>query len=381
MTLKWKKRAVTGRHHASLSHRDRADLSPLHFESTDGTIFPPEFYELTSHTITYIATLISTSKPMSTVIPILLKLELNDLSSQRLRLLLAIVLSGFLISIVMLALLIISALIVTIFVAPFKSNLDPNKLCLERNQSEFPFSIQLLSRVMSILDNTKKIWRRSIQRSADPNVYSSKEFVDKSSDSESHGPIVTLAVIGCGQRGDVSNSIARKNVLTYCTQQNYSVYALRAPEKCKIVAIAEPRPMTQKKFATAHKVDRTLVFNTWQELHAASTETIQTIGKRLADAVIVAVQDHMHMDVVLAFAAQGYHILCEKPMATSLEDCIKIEEAVKEFKIIFGMGHGESLCSCSAEAVLIHILTQCFDIRRTIRPSQKWYALEPWASS
>jgi len=121
--------------------------------------------------------------------------------------------------------------------------------------------------------------------------------------------------------------------------QNYSQYALRAPEKCKVVTIAEPRPKTRKKFATAHKVDRTLVFNTWQELHAASAETIQTIGKRLADAVIVAVQDHMHMEVVLAFAAQGYHILCEKPMATSLQDCIKMEEAVKKSGVIFGMGH------------------------------------------
>lgn len=122
--------------------------------------------------------------------------------------------------------------------------------------------------------------------------------------------------------------------------QNYSEYALQAPEKCKIVTIAEPRPKTRKKFATAHKVDRTLIFNTWQELHAASAETIQTIGKRLADAIIVAVQDHMHMEIVLAFAAQGYHILCEKPMATSLEDCIKMEDAVKKSGIIFGMGHG-----------------------------------------
>ena len=88
-------------------------------------------------------------------------------------------------------------------------------------------------------------------------------------------------------------------------------------------------------------MDRTFIFNTWQELHAASAETIKQIGKRLADAVIVSVLDHMHMEVVLAFAEQGYHILCEKPMATNLEDCLKIEEAVKKAGIIFGMGHGD----------------------------------------
>ncbi|KAI0796546.1 streptomycin biosynthesis protein StrI [Abortiporus biennis] len=133
---------------------------------------------------------------------------------------------------------------------------------------------------------------------------------------------ITLAIIGCGQRG-----------------KNYAAYALQEPSKCKVVAIAEPRPKTQKNFSTAHHVDTTLVFNTWQELHKASAETIKTVGKRLADAVIIAVQDHMHLEVTIAFAEQGYHILCEKPMATSLEDCIKMEAAVKKAGIIFGMGH------------------------------------------
>lgn len=49
----------------------------------------------------------------------------------------------------------------------------------------------------------------------------------------------------------------------------------------------------------------------------------------------------MHVEVALAFAKQGYHILCEKPMATSLEDCIRMEMAIKKAGTIFGMGHGE----------------------------------------
>ncbi|KAF7301400.1 GFO-IDH-MocA domain-containing protein [Mycena indigotica] len=133
---------------------------------------------------------------------------------------------------------------------------------------------------------------------------------------------VTIAVIGCGQRG-----------------RAYADYALQAPEFCKVVAIAEPRPKTRSRFQQTYDVDNTLVFNTWQELHAASEETQKTIGSRLADAVVVAVQDQMHKEVVLAFAAQGYHILCEKPMATDLEDLIEMEEAVARAGILFGMGH------------------------------------------
>ncbi|KAG1751376.1 uncharacterized protein EDB91DRAFT_603265 [Suillus paluster] len=132
----------------------------------------------------------------------------------------------------------------------------------------------------------------------------------------------TLAVIGCGQRGTT-----------------YAEYALDYPQKCKVVAIADPRPKTRDLFVRNHTLDRTLVFSTWEELLKASAETIKITGKRLADAVIVTVQDHMHCEVVLAFAAQGYHILCEKPMATSLQDCLDMEKAVKNAGIIFGIGH------------------------------------------
>lgn len=107
-----------------------------------------------------------------------------------------------------------------------------------------------------------------------------------------------------------------------------------------MIAIAEPRPNTRKNFANLHKVDESLVFKTWEDLLGASADTIKTIGKRLADAVIIAVHDDLHAEVAAAFAQQGYHILCEKPMATSIHDCLQMENAIKEAGIIFGMGHG-----------------------------------------
>lgn len=115
--------------------------------------------------------------------------------------------------------------------------------------------------------------------------------------------------------------------------------------------MAEPRPKTRNHFAAAHNIDQTLVFDSWQELHQASAETIKTVGKRLSDAVIIAVQDQMHLEVCLAFAEQGYHILCEKPMSTNLDDCLKMEAAVKKAGIIFGMGHGTLLSYCSGTDV------------------------------
>lgn len=42
------------------------------------------------------------------------------------------------------------------------------------------------------------------------------------------------------------------------------------------------------------------------------------------DGVFVCVQDEMHKDVVVGLAPLGLHIMCEKPLATNLEDCVSI---------------------------------------------------------
>ncbi|KIY49464.1 NAD(P)-binding protein [Fistulina hepatica ATCC 64428] len=145
----------------------------------------------------------------------------------------------------------------------------------------------------------------------------------KSSNLEGyHKAPITIAVIGCGERG-----------------RAYASYALEYPRMASVVAIAEPRPNPQRSFAQLHKIDRTLVFNSWRDLWQASEDTINTVGTRLADAVIVAVQDHMHVEVTMAFAEQGYHILCEKPMATTPIDLVRMGNAIERAGVIFGMGH------------------------------------------
>ncbi|PMD33018.1 NAD(P)-binding protein [Hyaloscypha variabilis F] len=60
------------------------------------------------------------------------------------------------------------------------------------------------------------------------------------------------------------------------------------------------------------------------------------------DAVFVCVQDRMHKDVVLGLAPLKLHVLCEKPLATSLDDCVEIYKAVcgtEGDKRLFGIGH------------------------------------------
>lgn len=129
---------------------------------------------------------------------------------------------------------------------------------------------------------------------------------------------VTLAIVGCGQRGKI-----------------YASYALAHPEACKVVAFAEPRPRTREQFAARFAIPADRVFERWEDLLRANAAG----GQRIADAVVIAVQDSLHYAVVSAFAQAGLDILCEKPMATRIADCIRMADAVRDARIIFGCGH------------------------------------------
>lgn len=126
---------------------------------------------------------------------------------------------------------------------------------------------------------------------------------------------VTLAIIGGGERG-----------------RAYAAFALQHPKRCRVVAVAEPRPHARARFVFAHQLEQGAAYATWQDLRDA--------GRRLADAVVVAVQDRMHAEVTQAFAEMGYDVLCEKPMATSVGDCLRMHDAVAKAGVVFGMGHG-----------------------------------------
>ncbi|XXG98641.1 hypothetical protein Hte_004967 [Hypoxylon texense] len=59
------------------------------------------------------------------------------------------------------------------------------------------------------------------------------------------------------------------------------------------------------------------------------------------DAAFVCVRDEMHHDVVVALAPLNLHVMCEKPLATTLADCVAMYRAMaplQETKV-FSVGH------------------------------------------
>lgn len=56
-----------------------------------------------------------------------------------------------------------------------------------------------------------------------------------------------------------------------------------------------------------------------------------SLGERVPegfDGVFICVQDSLHKDVVIGLAPLGIHIMCEKPLSTTLDDCISIYRAL-----------------------------------------------------
>lgn len=59
------------------------------------------------------------------------------------------------------------------------------------------------------------------------------------------------------------------------------------------------------------------------------------LARKDIDAVGIAAENARHADLTVAAAVAGKHIFCEKPMATTLEDCDRMIEAVERAGVIY----------------------------------------------
>lgn len=124
---------------------------------------------------------------------------------------------------------------------------------------------------------------------------------------------VKLILVGAGDRGT-----------------RYAAYAAQHPDQLKIVAVAELRESYRRRAAETHGIAEEHVFADWRELIEHDIE---------ADGVIIATQDALHKEPAVAFAGKGCHILLEKPMAPTEQDCREIVQAAEDAGVIFAVCH------------------------------------------
>lgn len=56
----------------------------------------------------------------------------------------------------------------------------------------------------------------------------------------------------------------------------------------------------------------------------------ELLGDENIDAVLLVVPDQIHLEMTLAFLRDGKHVLCEKPMALTMEECEEMMRVEKE---------------------------------------------------
>lgn len=113
-----------------------------------------------------------------------------------------------------------------------------------------------------------------------------------------------IVVIGAGHRARLA----------------YGPYVEEHPDQVRIVAVAEPHPVRRQQFAERFDIADELCFASWEDLLAKP---------QLAQTALVLTQDQMHVEPTVAALARGYHVLLEKPMAQTPEECVRLVQTAE----------------------------------------------------
>jgi predicted dehydrogenase len=100
----------------------------------------------------------------------------------------------------------------------------------------------------------------------------------------------------------------------------YGPYVGQHPDEARIVAVAEPNPVRRAQFADYFDLGNDRCFASWEELLSRP---------QLAPAALVLTQDQMHVAPAIAALERGYHVLLEKPMAQTPEECVRLVQAAE----------------------------------------------------
>src|SRR5919204_6439430 len=103
--------------------------------------------------------------------------------------------------------------------------------------------------------------------------------------------------------------------------------AVQATDGAQLIAVLSRDPRRGAAFAQRHAIP------------AVYDDLATLLRSPQVDAVIVATPDATHEPQVIAAAQAGKHILCEKPMTTTVAGCQRMAEVIRASGITFAMGY------------------------------------------
>jgi predicted dehydrogenase len=104
---------------------------------------------------------------------------------------------------------------------------------------------------------------------------------------------------------------------------------LQSAESAQVTAIADVDAERAQRLA--ERVGNAQVFGDYREM----------MGSSLVDAVDICLPHHLHKDAIVAAAAAGKHVLCEKPLCLTLEEADAVTGAVAAAGITLMCAHNQ----------------------------------------
>ncbi len=109
--------------------------------------------------------------------------------------------------------------------------------------------------------------------------------------------------------------------------------AARLDDRFELVAAAlSSDPETSRSAAADLHIPR--AYGSFAEMAAEEARRSDRI-----DAVAIVTPNHLHHAVAKAFLHAGIHVICDKPLATTLDDAVDLSETVTRTGLIFGLTH------------------------------------------
>jgi predicted dehydrogenase len=119
-----------------------------------------------------------------------------------------------------------------------------------------------------------------------------------------HNNVIRYAVVGLG----------------YIAQAAVLPAFANAKRNCKLAAFVSDDPTKLKKLGRKYNVDLLYSYDQYDELlHSGEI-----------DAVYIALPNSMHAEYTIRAARAGIHVLCEKPMAVTEDECLQMIAACRE---------------------------------------------------
>lgn len=110
----------------------------------------------------------------------------------------------------------------------------------------------------------------------------------------------------------------------------YLEYVRRNPDKARLIGVVELNNLRRQKVADEFGLDAPCCYTDYRDFFRSPLK---------ADAVMICTPENMHFEPAMLAIEAGYHVLLEKPIAQTLEECLAIGEAARRKNVIVSVCH------------------------------------------